>query len=85
MTYLAVFVIISLVLSFDALNFSSAFSATIATISNIGGSLDLLGPSQDYASLSNFSKLVMSVGMIIGRLEIYPVIILFSKSTWRKI
>lgn len=85
MTYLAVFVLILVVLSFDAQNFSSAFSATIATISNIGGSLDLLGPSQDYASLSNFSKVVMSVGMIIGRLEIYPVIILLSRSTWRKV
>lgn len=84
MTYLAVFVLILVVLSFDAMNFSSAFSATIATLSNIGGSLDLLGPSQDYASLSNFSKIVMSFGMIIGRLEIYPVIILLSRSTWRK-
>ncbi|WP_448667793.1 TrkH family potassium uptake protein [Aerococcus viridans] len=84
MTYLAVFVLLLVVLSFDAQNFSSAFSATIATISNIGGSLDLLGPSQDYASLSNFSKIVMSVGMIIGCLEIYPVIILLSRSTWRK-
>lgn len=84
MTYLFVFVVLLVVLSFDAMNFSSAFSATIATISNIGGSLDLLGPSQDYASLSDFSKIVMSIGMIIGRLEIYPVIILLSRSTWRK-
>lgn len=85
MTYLFVFVVLMIGLSFDAMNFSSAFSATIATLSNIGGSLDLLGPSQDYASLSNFSKIIMSVGMIIGRLEIYPVIILLSPSTWRKI
>lgn len=84
MTYLAVFVLILVVLSFDAQNFSSAFSATIATISNISGSLDLLGPSQDYGTLSYFSKIVMSVGMIIGCLEIYPVIILLSRSTWRK-
>lgn len=84
MTYLGVFVILLLIFSFTSSNFSSAFSAVISTLSNIGGSLDLLGPAQDYAVLPDSSKLVMSLAMIMGRLEIYPVLILFSRSTWRK-
>lgn len=85
MTYLLMFVVLLIILSFDTSNFSSAFSATIATLSNIGGSLDLLGPSEDYVQLNGFSKIIMSFGMIMGRLEIYPMLILLSPTSWRKI
>ncbi|AMC00018.1 trk family cation uptake protein [Aerococcus urinaehominis] len=83
-TYLGVFLTLMLVLSLDVDTFASAFNATIATLSNIGGSLDLLGPADDYALLSKTSKLVMCLGMIMGRLEIYPVLILFSRRTWQQ-
>ncbi|MCZ0716806.1 TrkH family potassium uptake protein [Aerococcus kribbianus] len=85
MTYLFMFVVLLIILSFDTVNFSSAFSATIATLSNIGGSLNLLGPSQDYVQLSDFSKVIMSFAMIMGRLEIYPMLVLLSPASWRKI
>ena len=85
MTYLLMFVVLLIILSFDTSNFSSAFSATIATLSNIGGSLDLLGPSEDYVQLNGFSKIIMSFGMIMGRLEIYPMLVLLSPTSWRKI
>lgn len=84
MTYLGVFLLSLLIISIDSDSFSSAFNAVIATLNNIGGSLDLLGPAEDYALLPTRAKLVMCITMIMGRLEIYPVLILFSARTWRK-
>lgn len=84
MTYLAVFLILLLLISLDTNTFSSAFSGVISTLNNVGGNLDLLGPSVDYGGLHDRTKLIMCVAMIMGRLEIYPVLILFSPSTWRR-
>ncbi len=84
MTYLAVFLVLLLLISMDTKTFSSAFSAVIATLNNVGGGLDLLGPSADYSALHTRTKLIMCMAMVLGRLEIYPVLILFSPSTWRK-
>ncbi len=85
MTYLAVFLILLAVISLDTKTFSSAFSAVIATLNNVGGGLDLLGPSMDYSALHDRTKLIMCLAMVLGRLEIYPVLILFAPSTWRKV
>lgn len=83
-TYLGVFLVLLALISLDTKTFSSAFSGVISTLNNVGGGLDLLGPSVDYAELHDRTKLIMCVAMIMGRLEIYPVLILFSPSTWRK-
>ncbi len=83
-TYMGVFFIVLLLISFDTQSFSGAFNAVISCLSNIGASLDLLGPSGEYAKLSAFSKILLSITMIMGRLEIYPVLILLSRKTWKR-
>lgn len=83
-TYMGVFFSVLLLVSFDTGSFSAAFNAVISALSNIGASLDLLGPGGEYATLSGFSKILLSITMVMGRLEIYPVLILLSRSTWRK-
>jgi trk system potassium uptake protein TrkH len=82
--YFSVFFVLLLLLSPFAENFSGVFNAVIATLNNIGHSLDLLGPSLDYKELPNMAKLIMTLAMVMGRLEIFPVLVLFSPSTYRK-
>ena len=59
------------------------FTATIACINNIGPGLDQVGPAGGYAFFSPFSKIVLIFDMLAGRLELFPMLILFSPSTWR--
>lgn len=82
--YVLVFVGALMILLLDAPNFITAFSAVSATINNIGPGLDVVGPTGNFGSLSDLSKAVLSFCMIAGRLELWPVLILFSPSTWRK-
>lgn len=83
-TYIGVFCILLLIVSINAPNFVSAFSAVSATFNNIGPGLDVVGPAGNYASLTNLSKVALSIGMVMGRLELFPIIVLFAPSTWRK-
>lgn len=73
-----------LIISFDVPDFVSAFSAVSATFNNIGPGLGVVGPTASYASLNGLSKVVLSFGMIAGRLEILPMLVLFNPRTWRK-
>lgn len=82
--YLLIFVTILIIVSVQSTDFLSAFSAVTATFNNIGPGLGVVGPTSNYASLSNLNKIVLSFGMLAGRLEIFPIIILFAPSTWRK-
>ena len=84
LTYMGVFSVVLLLVSFDTKSFAGAFNAVISSLSNIGASLDLLGSGGEYIKLSGFSKILLSITMIMGRLEIYPVLILLSRSTWKK-
>ncbi len=83
-TYLSVFLIILGLISLDTQNFASAFNATIATLNNVGHGSDLLGPAMPYSEMSVASKLLMCISMLMGRLEIYPVLLLLFPATWRK-
>ena len=65
--------------------FFSNFSATLACISNVGPAFEAVGPYSSYAGYSAFSKIVLILTMLLGRLEILPVLILFNKRTWKKI
>ena len=64
--------------------FFSNFSASLACISNIGPALEAVGPYSSYAGYSVFSKILLSLLMLIGRLEILPVFVLFNPRTWRR-
>ncbi len=90
-TYIAVLLFCALLLSFDDFTVAGAtadltthFTASLTCISNVGPGFSLVGPSSNFAAYSGFSKMVLSVEMIAGRLEIFPVILLFSPSTWRR-
>lgn len=65
--------------------FFSNFSAALACISNVGPAFEAVGPYASYADYSAFSKIVLAMTMMVGRLEILPVFILFSPKTWKKV
>ena len=82
--YVLVFVASLLIVSLDGLDLTSNFTAVLATLNNIGPGLSLVGPSRNFAVYSQPIKLVLSFDMLIGRLELFPVLVLFSRSTWRR-
>ena len=76
----AVFAVISL----DGFSTGTNFSAVLACFNNIGPGLEAVGPTCNFSAYSDLSKLVLSWAMLAGRLEIFPMLILFSRSTWRR-
>lgn len=81
MVYIFIFSLILLVISWQAPDFTTAFTTVVATFNNIGPGLGKVGPTENFSMYSNFNKLILSLGMIAGRLEIYPMIVLFSPTT----
>ncbi len=73
-----------LLVSLDNFNFETTTTSVIACLSNIGPGLDMVGPMGNYAAFSDLSKLVLALCMIIGRLEIFPILILFSRNAWKR-
>jgi trk system potassium uptake protein TrkH len=59
------------------------FSAVLCTFNNIGPGLEAVGPTCNFSAFSDLSKLVLSWAMLAGRLEIFPMLVLFSRSTWQ--
>lgn len=87
MAYLTVYIFlmaISVVLvSFDNLTMTESISAVVTCINNVGPGFDSIGAMGNFSSLSNFSKLVLSADMLLGRLELFPILALCSRSLWR--
>ena len=81
--YLLVLMAGTLVVSLDVLGFTESFVAALTCVSNVGPSLGALGPMANFAPLSWFSKLVLALIMLMGRLELMPMLVLLSPSTWR--
>lgn len=73
-----------LIISLDNFDFTTNFTAVAATINNIGPGLELVGPTQNFSLFSPISKLILTFDMLVGRLEIFPVLMLFSPYTWKK-
>lgn len=82
--YMCVFVGSLLLISLDNFDFSTNFSAVAATLNNIGPGLELVGPTQNFGFFSNGAKLVMIFDMLAGRLELFPLLLLFRRETWRR-
>ncbi len=82
--YIAVFAISVLLISIDNFDFTTNFTAVAATINNIGPGLEMVGPTSNFAAFSDFSKLVLTFDMLAGRLELFPVLVLFTRKTWAK-
>ncbi len=82
--YLVIFVLSLLIISVDGFDLETNFSAVAATFNNIGPGFGAVGPVSNFASYSIVSKIVLSLDMLIGRLEIFPILLLFAPSTWKK-
>lgn len=82
--YALFFCVIVFLLGFDKLDLETNISAAAACFNNIGPALGAAGPASNYAMYTPFSKIVLSVAMLLGRLEIFPLILTFSSSTWVK-
>ncbi|TEU03373.1 TrkH family potassium uptake protein [Candidatus Aerophobetes bacterium] len=82
--YILVFLVSSLILMKVGLDMVSSVSATAATMGTVGPGLGLVGASQNYAFLPPLAKAILCLNMLLGRLEIYTVLVLLLPSTWRK-
>lgn len=82
--FILVFVISLLCISFEDYDMVTNFTAVATTINNIGPGLELVGPTSNFAFFSPFSKLVLIFDMLAGRLELFPMLLLFSPITWKK-
>ena len=87
-TYLSAYVIIIivsfLIISLDSFSTTTNFSAVLACFNNIGPGLEAVGPTCNFGGYSVLSKLVLIFDMLAGRLEIFPILMLLSRSTWKK-
>ena len=68
----------------DGFSLTTSFTAALACLSNIGPGLDAVGPMGNFAAFSPLSKWILSLTMLVGRLEIFPILTLLSRSTWKK-
>ena len=83
--YIIIFFILTSILSLTGLDFITAISGAATSISNVGPGLgEIIGPNGNFSALSNPSKWALSVGMILGRLELFAILVLFIPSFWRK-
>ena len=83
--YLGVFLVSAVLLSFEGQSVLTTFTASLTCLNNVGPGLDVVGPVGNFSSFTVFSKFVLSLEMLIGRLEIIPLLLFFSPSTWRKV
>ena len=82
--YLIIFFIITALLSLTGLDFITSISGAATSISNVGPGLgSIIGPNGNFSSLPDISKLILTLGMILGRLELFAILVLFLPSFWR--
>ncbi len=88
MAYLCAYVVIILgsflLISLDGKSVTTNLTAVLACFNNIGPGLEAVGPTQNFASFSTFSKIVLILNMLAGRLEIFPILALFSRKAWKR-
>ncbi len=83
-TYIFCFGIIFMLVSIEPFSFETNFTAVASCFNNVGPGLADVGPASSYAQFSDLSKIVLSLAMLLGRLEIYPMLLLFMPSLWSK-
>ena len=82
-TFMILFSLSVLAISFEGKDLVTNFTAVAATINNIGPGLELVGPTQNFGSFTPFSKYVLMFDMLAGRLELFPLLILFHPAVWK--
>lgn len=83
-TYIFITFVSALMVGLDNFSFGTTLTAVITCISNVGPGLEAVGPMGNFAAFSPLSKIILSFDMIIGRLEIFPILVLFSRSAWKR-
>lgn len=83
-SYLMIMAVSLLIVALDNFDFETSFTAVAATFNNIGPGLGKVGPTGNFSEFSNLSKLVLTFDMLAGRLEIFPMLLLFSRATWSR-
>ena len=82
--YLIIFFLLAVMLSLTGLDFVTSISGAATSISNVGPGLgSTIGPNGDFSSIPNISKWILCLGMILGRLELFAILVLFLPSFWR--
>ena len=82
--YFVIFFTLTALLSLNGLDFITSVSGAATSISNVGPGLgSIIGPNGNFSSLSDFSKWILTLGMILGRLELFAILVLFLPSFWR--
>jgi len=79
-----IFIISILLISLDGKDLITNFTAVATTLNNVGPGLEAVGPTQNFAHFSDFSKIVFIFDMLAGRLELFPILLLFSPTTWKQ-
>ena len=82
--YIIILALSVLLVSANNYNFETSFTAVLTTLNNVGPGLGLVGPVENFAKFNSFSKLVLCFDMLIGRLEIFPFLMLFTPTLWNK-
>ena len=82
-TFMIVFSFSVFAISFEGKDLVTNFTAVVATINNIGPGLELVGPTQNFGAFSIFSKYILMFDMLAGRLELFPLLILFHPALWK--
>lgn len=84
-SYLLITLLAALLISVDNFSFTTSFTAALTCVSNTGPGLALVGPHGNFHAFSALSKVVLSLCMVIGRLEILPILVLFSRNAWKRV
>jgi len=82
--YILIFAVSTLLLSLEGFDLTTTFTAVAACINNIGPGLEMVGPMGNFSEFSALSKLLLSFNMLVGRLEIFPMLLLFAPSIWKR-
>ena len=82
--YVLIFAVSTLFVCLDGFDLVTSFTSVAATLNNIGPGLELVGPASNFSCFSDLSKIVLIFDMLAGRLEIFPLLVLFFRDTWKK-
>ena len=82
--YIFIIIVSTAVISIDGFDFTTNLTAEITCFNNVGPGLGMVGPMGNFSAFSPFSKMVLTFNMLLGRLEIFPIIVLFSPGSWKK-
>lgn len=84
LVYLGIFILLVLAISWSLDDLPTTFSAVSATLNNVGPGFSTVGPASNFNGMTDWNKLILTFSMLIGRLELFPILILFHPKTWKK-